>query len=427
MINTKEKKNPQHNSQTSKFFDVKKLYLPLSQHTGKPSCACVEPGREVKEAELLAKSDGLISAYLSAPKRGKVASIVDFNHPVLTKSPAVILNCLEGSKDYTRQKGAGSFSKKELLEIITRSGIVGMGGACFPTHVKLSPPKEVDTLIINGCECEPYLSCDYRLMLENTEGIFSGAGILGKILSVKQVIFAIEDNKPEAIKKFNLLVNTKKSDFPNFKIAILKSIYPQGSEKQLIYKLTKRKVPSGGFPFDVNCMVQNVGTAFAVYEAIYFNKPLIERIVTFAGGALKKPKNLWVKIGTGIKELFDAGILEFKQDPVKVIYGGPMMGIALDSLEYSILKGTSGILFLTKEEAALDEESNCIRCARCVDACPMELIPSEYVKKVKRNEFDLGSLYLNDCIECGCCTYVCPAKIPIVQYIRTGKKYAIDN
>ena len=320
------------------------------------------------------------------------------------------------------------FNKKDILEIIRKAGIVGMGGASFPTVVKLNPPKPIDTLIINGCECEPYLACDYRLMVEQAEDIFRGVEIVCRLLNPKRVIFAIEDNKSEAIKKFNRLISTRKFLLPEPKVAILPTRYPQGGEKQLIYTLTRRRVPLGSIPFEVGCLVDNVGTIFAIYQAVYLKKPLIERVVTFAGDALVEPKNIRIKLGTTLRELFNAGVLKFKQEPAKIIYGGPMMGIALSSLDYPILKGTSGILFLSLSQVDIQEESNCIHCSRCVDSCPMRLLPLEFVKRVKHNEYGgLNDFYIKDCIECGVCSYVCPAKIPLVHYIKLGKKYAVNN
>ena len=428
MIKVEERKLPQHNLKSERFFEVKRLYLPLSQHTGRPSKSLVKPRDNVNEAQIIAEGDGLISAHLSAPKKGKVVAIDNFNHPVLKRSPSIFLDCLDDKKRYLKRIYLDNLGKDALLEIIRRAGIVGMGGACFPSHVKLNPPKRVDTLIVNGCECEPYLVCDYRLMAENAEQIFKGVEIIAKILLPREVIFAIEDNKPEAIKRFNLLVSIRKFALPSPKISVLKSAYPQGGEKQLIYKLTKRKVPSGGLPYEVGCLVHNVGTCFAIYEAVYFDKPLIERLVTFGGRALKQPKNIWLKIGTSIKDLFEKKVLEFKEQPRKIVYGGPMMGIALEHLDYPILKGTTGVLFLTKEEIDLQDESSCIRCARCVDSCPMELLPLEYVKRVRHSEFNrLNEFYIKDCIECGICSYVCPAKIPIVHYIKLGKRYAVSD
>ena len=428
MIQVEERKLPQHNSAIDKPFSAKKLYLHLSQHTGKPSRLIVKPQDKVKEGDLIAQSDGLISASLCSPASGTIKGVVSFNHPVLRKSMAVVLEADGLEKAYPIDKTAVSLSNDVILDKIRNAGIVGMGGAAFPAYVKLKPPKPIDTLIVNGCECEPYLSCDYRLMVEKGDGVFKGVELVSKVISPKRVLFAIEENKPEAIKKFNRIISAKKYSLPSPRVVILPSRYPQGGEKQLIYVLTKRKVPLGGLPFDVGCLVHNVGTLYAIYEAVYCNKPLIERVVTFAGGALKEPKNILIKLGTTIKELFDSGVLEFKTEPAKIVYGGPMMGIALRSLDYPVMKGTSGILFLTKDEIDTRKEDVCIRCARCVDSCPMELLPLEFVKKVKNEEYSsLNELYIKDCIECGACSFSCPAKIPIVHYIKIGKKYAVNS
>lgn len=422
MIKVKENKVPQHDLATIEFFNVKKLYLPLSQHLGKPSSFSGELGQAVKEGDVIASASGFISTFLNAPCDGKIKSVESLAHPVLKKGETVVIECEPQRKEYQERKDIDSLEKEDILDIIKKSGIVGMGGACFPTQVKLSPSKKIDTIIINGCECEPYLCCDYRLMIENLDQIFKGVEIIAKLVSCKNVIFAVEENKPQAIKKINFFISTKKAESINLRIAVLKSVYPQGGEKQLIYKTTERKVPSGGLPFDVGCLVHNVGTCFAIYQAICLGKPLIERLVTFAGGALKEPKNLWLKIGTKIKDLFDEKILEFKEEPTKIIYGGPMMGIALDHLEYPILKGSSGVLFLSKREVNLEEESNCIRCARCIDVCPMNLMPLQYPKAFKVEDYDILEEYnIADCMECGSCVYVCPARIPIIGYVKTGK------
>ncbi len=423
MIRIAEHKEPQHNLKSEKFLKPKKLYLPLSQHTGEPSMACVKKGDQVTEGMLIAKQSGFISTQLHAPKKGKVIDIDSWHHPVLMQAPAIILQCEDEVKEYTPCYDALALEKDELLEIIKNRGLVGMGGAGFPSHVKLNPPKKIDTLIINGCECEPYLACDYRLMLENIVEIFRGIEIICKLINPKQVIFAIEENKPEAIKKINLFTSTKKFTLPPIKSFVLNSTYPQGGEKQLIWAITKKKVPPEKLPLDLGCLVHNVATCFAIYEAVCLNKPLIERLVSFCGPALKSPKNIWVKLGTTLKELFDAKILEFKKEPKKIIAGGPMMGIALNGLEYPILKGSGGFLFLDQAEDT--EEKPCIRCSRCIDTCPMGLLPPEYIKRVKKEKFaSLADFNIADCIECGCCAYGCPSKIPIVHYIKTGKKYA---
>ncbi|MCK5494124.1 MAG: RnfABCDGE type electron transport complex subunit C, partial [Candidatus Omnitrophica bacterium] len=271
------------------------------------------------------------------------------------------------------------------------------------------------------------LSTDHRLMIENLKEIFIGIEIIAKLIKPKRIVFALEENKTEEKKQINFYINTRKFKLPKTELIILKTAYPQGGEKQLIYAVTKQKVPGGKLPLDIGCLVHNVATCFAIYEAVYLNKPLIERLVSFCGDSLVKPKNIWIKIGTTLQELFDQKILEFKNEPKKIISGGPMMGITLNNLDYPILKGNGGFLFL-RDHVTEIKESECIRCARCIDVCPMDLLPQEYVKRVKNEEYDnLLDLNINDCIECGCCAYICPAQIPIVHYIKTGKVYVPKN
>lgn len=423
MIKIEEYKYPQHNSCSERFLNPKKLYLPLSQHVGSPAQECVEKGEIVEEGQLIASGAAHISASLHAPKKGKIIDVAISLHPILRQAKSIIIECGEEAKDYPLRGGIEKLEKQPLIDMIRNSGIIGMGGAAFPTHVKLTPPAKIDYLIVNGCECEPYLSTDYRLMKENMKEIFRGLEIICKIISPRQLIFAIEENKRSLVKEINFLINAKKTGFSNFRLEILKTAYPQGGEKQLIYAAAKRKIAGGKLPFDVGCLVFNVATVFAVYQTVYLNKPLIERLVTFAGDALVSPKNVWLKIGTTLRELFEEKILAFKHDPKKIICGGPMMGVALDNLNYPILKGTGGFLFL-KEPVDKLEEQTCIRCARCVDVCPMNLLPLEYPKRVKKEEYNsLNDFNINDCIECGCCAYECPAKIPLVHYIKIGKKY----
>ncbi|MFH1504346.1 MAG: RnfABCDGE type electron transport complex subunit C [Candidatus Omnitrophota bacterium] len=464
MIKIEEHKQPQHNLASEKYLTPKKLYLPLSQHTGAPSLSCVQKGDMVEEGDLIAKEAGFISCRLHAPAKGKVLNIDNWPHPNLKKTQTIILQCEPSSRQYNPRPNIEFLKKEDLLEIIKDKGVVGLGGAAFPTQVKLNPPKKIDTLIINGCECEPYLAADYRLMMENLEEIFQGIKIICRLINPKQVFFAIEGNKPEAIKRVNSYLDSRLSlsrvnprggndsggvsrfralipsraqvdtngndagcvenALPNIKCVTLKPAYPQGGEKQLIYTITKRKVPGGKLPLDVGCIVHNVATCFSIYEAVYFNKPLIERLVSFCGDALVSPKNIWLKIGTTLKELFEEKILEFKVTPKKIICGGPMMGLALNNLDYPILKGNGGFLFLQNDLADI-EESPCIKCGRCIDTCPMNLLPLEYVRQVKKEEYNnLNELNLKDCVECGCCAYGCPAKIPIVHYIKVGKKYS---
>jgi len=429
MIHVTEHKQTTHNLKSESFLSAKKLYLPLSQHIGKPSEVIVSKGDSVEESQLLAKSCSFISSNLSAPASGKILAIDDYFHPIYKRSPAITLEVDSSAKPkkYPALSEISALSKEDILEKVKQAGIVGLGGAAFPTPVKLVPPREIEVLIINGCECEPYLACDYRLMVEKLDEIFKGIEIVSRLLSPKRVIFAVEENKPEAIKRINLYISLKKTELKNISIAVLKSAYPQGGEKQLIYSVTKRKVPPTKLPLDVGCVVHNVGTCYAIYEAVYCSKPLIERLVTFCGDALVRPRNLWVKIGTTLSELRENKLIEFKSDPVKIICGGPMMGVALDSLDYPIIKATGGFLFLT-ENTHPEPETACLRCGRCVDVCPMNLLPLEYVRKVKSNQFDLlDQSNIVDCMECGSCSYVCPARIPIVHYLRVGKRYKIDK
>jgi len=429
MIKVAEYKEPQHNLPSEKFLNPSKLYLPLSQHTGTPSLPCVNKGDLISEGEVIATASGAISAQLHAPKKGKVIDITNWYHPTLKRAPAIIIQCQDEQKNYSLRKDRDIelLRKEEILKTVADYGLVGMGGAAFPAHIKLDPPGKIDTLIINGCECEPYLACDYRLMVENINEIFKGIKLICKLIKPKEVIFAIEENKPAAIKKVNLLINTKKFDLPPMHSFILNTAYPQGGEKQLIQIITKKKVPPEKLPLDVNCLVHNVATCFAIYQAVYLAKPLVERLVSFCGDALKSPKNIWVKIGTTLQELIDKKILEFTKEPKKVICGGPMMGVALGSLDYPILKNAGGFLFLA-DRVDIVEEETCLRCNRCVDTCPMDLLPLEYVKRVKKGNYtQLSEFNISDCIECGCCSYVCPAGIPIGHYIKIGKNYDLNS
>jgi electron transport complex protein RnfC len=310
-------------------------------------------------------------------------------------------------------------SGSELKERVGAAGIVGAGGAAFPAYVKLSPPpeKKIDTLILNGAECEPFLTADHRLMLEHAEGILEGAAILAHILGVKSVFIGIENNKPDAISKMAELAG----NYDGIEVVGLRVRYPQGAEKQLIYALTGRKVPTGGLPMDVNCVVQNVGTAFAVKEAVVDGKPLFERITTVTGTPVVNPGNWRLRIGTPVSKVLElAGGV--KMQPGKVILGGPMMGFAQKSLDVPIMKNASGILLLAPDEVSLYTSDPCIRCGRCVDACPMNLLPSTISSAAENEAFELAEDYnVMDCIECGCCAYVCPAHRPLVQHFKRCK------
>lgn len=422
MIKVEEYKLPQHNLASQEYFTPKRLCLPLSQHTGAPAKPLVAAGDKIGQGQLIAEAAGLISANLHAPVSGKVIGIDFRPHPVLKKAPAIAIEVDNQPQTYQERPNIDSLTKDDLLNIVGDKGIVGMGGAAFPAQVKLKPPVEIDTLIVNGCECEPYLAADYRLMVENLKEIFKGIELVCRIIQPKEVVFAVEANKPEAIKGINLDISRKKFRIPKPRCLILQSRYPQGGEKQLIRAATGKKVPPGKLPLDVGCLVHNVATLFAIYQAVYFDKPLIERLVSFCGDALIQPKNIWLKIGTTLNELFQEKILEFKSEPKKIINGGPMMGLCLENLNYPVLKASGGFLFLNEPVKDLPE-APCIRCGRCVDACPMNLLPLEYAKRAKKKSYEhLERFNIADCIECGCCGYECPAKIPIVHYVKVAKE-----
>lgn len=400
----------------------KKVVIPLSQHIGAPAKPLVKVGDEVKTGQKIAEPGGFVSIPMHASISGKITKIADFPHPTGITSPAIEITG-DGKDDWIELYEEDNFlelTADEIKNRISEAGICGMGGAGFPTHVKISPPTEkpIDTVILNGVECEPFLTADYRLMLEKADEIIWGLKLLMKTVDAQNGIIGIEANKPDVIKKMKELTATEQ----NIRVVGLKLKYPQGAEKQLIYAATKRKVPNkGGLPMDVNVVVQNVGTAFAVYEAVRYKKPLVERIVTVSGSIVKVPKNLKTRIGTKFEEL-----LEFcngtTEDIGKVISGGPMMGFAIPNLEAPVAKGSSGLLLFNKKQAHRQKENTCIRCGSCVDVCPMNLVPSLIAKNVRYEDWEMTEKYgVMDCIKCGSCAYVCPSNIKLIQWIDIGK------
>jgi electron transport complex protein RnfC len=399
------------------------VIIPLQQHIGAPSDCIVEKGQTVRSGQPLSKTSKLISVPVHASVSGAVKAIEPRPHPSGFQSLCIII---ENDGQDTRWDGIQTepadwdpLSPADLKNRIKSAGISGMGGAAFPTHVKLSPPsdKKIDTLLINGVECEPYLTADHRLMLEKPDQILQGIRILMKILRVKRAIIGIERNKPDAIQLFSK--KTKK--YKTISVVSLRVKYPQGGEKQLIQAVLNRQVPSGGLPMDVGCIVHNVGTAYAVYEAVVFNRPLIERIVTVTGSGITEPKNLSVRIGTPFRHLieFCGG---YTLSAAKLIHGGPMMGISQVTDEVPVVKGTSGILVLDAGKSVTPQEKPCISCARCVDICPMKLLPNQIASFVEYNRIQDAFAYgLLNCIECGSCSYICPAKRYLVHYIKYGK------
>ncbi len=396
----------------------KKVIMPLVQHIGAPCNPLVKPGDKVRIGQKIADSEKFVSAPIHAPISGAVKEISSKPHPVLGSCNSIVIQSegpLEWVDTVRKRDNISAISPEQLRNIIREAGIVGLGGAAFPTHVKLSPPpeKKIDTIILNGAECEPYLTCDHRLMLEKTEQVIKGFLIMKRILNAKTAIIGVEDNKENAAAFF-------KNKVPeDIQISTLPTKYPQGAEKMLIYALTDRKVPAGGLPMDVGCLVTNVQTAKAVHDAVWEGKPLIERVVTVTG-AVKAPKNLLVKIGTPYHELVEQ-CGGYRASPGKIVSGGPMMGIAQSTDLVPVVKGTSGIL-VQLQPRSTEEAKDCIRCGRCIDVCPMALMPTQIARYAEKDDIGKAKEYFAmDCFECGCCSYVCPSKIPLVHWIKYAK------
>lgn len=406
----------------------KKVILPLSQHTGAPSEPVVNIGDNVKAGSLIARAKGFISSNLHSSISGKVIAIEDSPHPVIGISKAIIIESdgqdLKTPLVSIPDKDISALSKEDILALIKEAGIVGLGGAAFPTFVKLNPPpaKKIDTLIINGAECEPFLTCDHRLMLEKPKEIISGIHLIAKVLGVRNVIIGIEENKTDAIESLNSAMFTLKAQEPKLIVKKLKTRYPQGGEKQLIESLVAKEVPSGGLPLDIGVVVNNVQTAFSVYEAVYLRKPLYERAITVSGNIPDVAKNVLVRIGASLKDVLDYCGLNPKAGVYKILMGGPMTGVAQHNLNAPVIKGTSGILVLDNKFKFEDRELDCIRCSRCIEACPAGIMPCMIGASVKKDRFDIaGSYDPFDCIECGSCSFVCPSNIPLVQLIKLAK------
>lgn len=411
----------------SKTLEVAKdpavVYIPLSQHIGAPCAPVVKPGDKVKAGQLIGSSDAFVSAPIHSSVSGEVKEITKITTPVgATVDCVVIESDFQNTKDDSLKpyKSLDEISPQEILERIKAAGITGMGGASFPTFVKLSPPKDkvIDTIIINGAECEPFLTSDHRIMLEMPEKVVFGLKAVMKALGVENGFIGIEDNKMNAIEAISEVAK----DEANIKVVSFKTKYPQGDEKRIISAVTNREVPSGGLPMEVGCVVLNISTVKAITEAILEGKPVYERVVTVTGNGIKEPKNFIAKIGTPFKELIEqAG--GFNGNPGKVIMGGPMMGIAQYSIDVPTIKGSGGILVLTEEEANIKPASPCIKCGRCVDVCPVHLQPLYISAYSLKNNFEGAEKYSAiDCVECGACSFICPSKRPLTESIRLAKR-----
>ena len=398
------------------------LYVHLQQHLGAPPKPIVAKGDRVMCGQPVAEPGGFVSVPVHSPVSGEVKDVSLWPHPLGKRMMAIVIendgemswgSGLEPIENWREE--SADVLKKRILE----AGVVGMGGATFPTHVKLSPPddKPIDTLIINGAECEPFLTSDHRMMLEHPEEIVEGLEIFAKILGVKKAFIAIENNKPDAVKAMRAAA--KSIDY--VKVASLHVKYPQGAEKQLIFALTGRKVPCGGLPMDVGALVQNVGTARAVTQAVKKGRPLIDRIVTLTGAGVSQPGNYRVSIGTPVAHLIDhAG--GYCGEPGKIIFGGPMMGISQSTDEVPVVRGTSGVLVVPAAKLEDFKPGPCIRCGRCVDVCPMGLLPCDIAIAAEYEDIEEAErLGANDCIECGCCSFICPTKRMLVHRLKHAK------
>lgn len=401
-----------------------KAIIPLIQHIGAPAQAVVEKGQKVKVGELLAKAGGFVSANIVSPVSGTVTKIDTTIDAWGMKMPAIFidvegdewLETIDRTPDIVKEC---NLEAKEIVDRIAAAGIVGLGGACFPTQVKLLPPpgKKAEVLVVNGVECEPYLTCDHQLMLEHGEEIMIGIKILMRALNINKAVVGIEKNKPDAIAHMKELA----TQVPGVEIKALKLKYPQGGEKQLIDACIGRQVPSGALPIEVGAVVDNVATIFAVYEAVQKNKPLISRVMTVTGKSLQRPGNYLVRFGTPLNDVvaLAGGVPE---DTGKIIGGGPMMGRAMNNIDMPANKRTSGLLFLPENESRRQQPENCIRCGKCVSACPMGLEPYLLSKQAEMAMWDEMEKHdVMDCIDCGCCLFTCPSHRPLLDYIRMGK------
>ncbi|MBS3943522.1 MAG: electron transport complex subunit RsxC [Dethiobacter sp.] len=405
-----------------------KVVIPLQQHIGAPAESLVKIGDQLLLGQKIGDSKGFVSAPVHASVSGTVVAVGPYNHPLGRKVEAITIQSDGLDTWHGEVKPAGSLdlmTPEQIRGLIREAGLVGMGGATFPTHVKLAPPAEkpIDTVIINGAECEPYLTADHRMMLEKPGDIIFGLKVMMKVLGASRGIIGIESNKPDALRVMKQAVEGE----AEISVVSLHTKYPQGAEKMLIYVTTKRKVPSGGLPMDVGVVNHNVGTAIALAEVIKEGKPLIQRVVTVTGEGVIRPANLMVRIGTLVSDLlsFCGGLRETTR---KLINGGPMMGLALAGEDIPVIKGTSGILALTDDDVDLARQRTCIKCAKCVSVCPVNLAPTFIAQAAEHSLIQRADkLHAADCIECGCCAFICPARIPLTQWIRLAKADILDR
>lgn len=425
--------HPKDSKELTEHLAIETLPLPdevdilLQQHSGAPATPLVARRSRVAEGDLLGVVERGLGAHVHSSITGTVKEMGVSAHPVLVQTPSVTIARHREAAPVNRSPSEWrQLSPQEILDRIRAAGLVGMGGAGFPSHVKLTLPPgvTVDKLLLNGSECEPYLNCDNRLMIEYPDEIVEGAKVMLRILGIRDCHIGIENNKREAIQRLGRAAREGSTERSRITVNPLRAKYPQGSEKQLIHSITGRKVPAFGLPFDVGAIVINVGTTKAIYDALVLGKPLIERVITVSGRAIARPANLMVRVGTRIKDIV-AYLGGVRDDLARIVMGGPMMGFSVSTTDMPVTKLTSGVLFLSHDEIDSRPHGQCIRCGWCLDACSMGLAPNEiglYVEAGRAAE--TAPLGVFECVECGCCAYVCPAKRPLVQFCRLAKAKA---
>ncbi len=402
----------------------KHVILPLRQHIGKDAKTLVKKGSIVKAGEKIAEPDGFISAPVHSPVAGKVVKLNKEKSVSGFPQDAIVIEAAEENEfEFMPELDPDNVTPDEIRDRVREAGLVGQGGAAFPTFVKLMPPKdkELDYVILNGCECEPYLTRDDRYMIDTPDEVVAGLKLIMKALGVKKGVVGIENNKPKSIASMSEAVKNE----AGVSVVVAKTKYPQGAEKMLIKAVTGREVPPGKLPLDVGCVIQNIGTAIAIYRAVAKGEPILTAAMTVSGHGINNPKNLIVPIGTPLSDILDycGGI---KENTKKVVVGGPMMGIAQFDFDAPVMKATSGLLALTEEEINDKEETPCLRCGKCVEVCPLNLLPTKLARYSQLSRWeDAENIGVTVCMECGTCTFTCPANIPLVQWIRLGKKKVI--
>lgn len=421
--------SPDHNKLTAEMESVRiappeKVVLPMQQHIGAPCIPTVKVGDVVSIGQVVGDSDKYVSAPIHASVSGKVTSIAEVRLANGRMAPAVTIENDGEDRLFEGIAPVKVTNREELLQAVRASGLVGLGGAGFPTHVKLNIPadKNVDTLVVNAAECEPYITVDYRECMENAENIFGGVYLLADMLNLKQVVICVEDNKPKAIQVLKEIADHDIDAGNKVRLMTLKSKYPQGAEKMMVLSATGRVVPAGKLPADAGCIVMNVGSVAFVNRYLKTGKPLTSRTVTVSGDCIAKPQNIRVPVGTSVQQIIDA-CGGFTKDPVKIIAGGPMMGTALIDTQVPLLKSNNAVLAFSTSSAVCKPERDCIRCGRCHAACPMGLIPTQIEKFVKLKDAEmLEKCGIGVCMECGSCAFSCPSGKPLVQHMRLAKE-----